>query len=103
MSRRTISAHFRLLATEAGGRSGPLLSGYRSLLRFEGTGTDYGFELALDSPVRPDGVAPGASGTGRLSIWATQKLPRLVEGQKFEMREGTRVVGHGVIVEPNLG
>jgi hypothetical protein len=102
MRRRTISARFQLLATEAGGRSGALLSGYRSLARFAGTDTDFGFELELDSALAADGVAPGAGGSGRLSFWAVDQLPGLLAGQNFELREGTQVVGHGVIVDPSL-
>jgi translation elongation factor EF-Tu-like GTPase len=99
MSRRTIVARFRLLTTDAGGRSGPLVSGYRSLLRFEDRNADHGFELALDSNVGSDGIAPGSSAEGSFSFWAADELPQLFRGQKFEMREGTRVVGHGVVVE----
>ncbi len=102
MSRRTVTALVQLFPTRDGGRSGPLLSGYRSLLRFEGSDADFGFELELDSAVGPDGVAPGGSGTGRLSFWATEELPLLVEGQKFELREGVRIVGHGVILDPKV-
>ena len=98
MSRRTITARFQLLATSEGGRSGPLLSGYRSLARFTGTDTDFGYELEL-LPGDAHGVAPGAGGLGRLSFWATQELPDIALGLTFEMREGHRVVGHGTVVD----
>lgn len=100
MSRRTVTVEVHLLPTSEGGRSGYLLSGYRSLLRFEGNDLDFGFELELDPTVGPDGLAPGASGTGRISLWAMEELPSLFAGQRFELREGARVVGRGSIVDP---
>jgi YD repeat-containing protein len=39
------------------------------------------------------------SGLVRLSFWATSELPNLVHGQRFEIREGQRVVGRGSIVD----
>lgn len=102
MSRRAVTAKIDLLPTSEGGRSGPLLSGYRSLLRFEGSEVDFGFELELDATAGSDGIAPGASGSGRVSFWAVEELPSLVAGQRFEIREGARVVGRGTIVEPEV-
>jgi translation elongation factor EF-Tu-like GTPase len=101
MSQRAVTARLVLLPTTKGGRSGPLLSGYRSLLRFEGTEVDFGFEVELDPEAESSGIAPGAFGTGRLSFWATEHLPVVVPGQRFELREGTRVVGHGMIIDPH--
>ena len=103
MSRRTVTARVHLLPTSEGGRSGPLLSGYRSLLRFEGSDLDFGFELELDPTVGPGGLAPGSSGTGRVSFWAIEEMPSLFAGQRFELREGARVVGRGTIVDPRIG
>lgn len=91
-----------LLPTSEGGRSGPLLSGYRSLLRFEGSEVDFGFELELDPAVGSGGIAPGASGSGRVSFWAVEELPFLFAGQRFEVREGASVVGRGTIVDPEV-
>jgi translation elongation factor EF-Tu-like GTPase len=92
-----IGARIHLLGTKEGGRSGALLSRYRSLLRFKGTETDFGFELELDPDLKTTGLAPGDSGNARLSFWAVEELPNLFPGQEFEIREGTRVVGHGSI------
>lgn len=99
MSRRTIEARIHLLSTKEGGRSGALLSRYRSLLRFKGTETDFGFELELDPEMNATGLAPGDSGDARISFWAVEELPSLTPGQEFEIREGTRVVGHGRITQ----
>jgi hypothetical protein len=75
-----------------------LTSGYRSLLRFEGSDAEFGFELELEPEVADVGLAPGASGAARLFCWATEQMPLLFPGQKFELREGTRVIGHGSVV-----
>jgi translation elongation factor EF-Tu-like GTPase len=103
MSRRTVTALVHLYARDEGGRSGPLLSGYRSLLRFEGSDVDLGFELELDHTVDPGGLAPGASGTSRVSLWASERLPSLFAGKQFELREGARVIGRGTIIDPGVG
>jgi len=102
MSRRAVTAKIDLLSTSEGGRSGPLLSGYRSLLRFEGSEVDFGFELELDPTVGSSGIAPGASGSCRVSFWAVRELPSLFAGQRFEIREGAHVVGRGTILDPEV-
>lgn len=94
MTRRVIRANLRLVPTNEGGRSAPIESGYRSLARFEGSPSDFGFELEPDA----DRLAPGESGSGQLSFWAVEELPELAAGQSFELREGARVVGHGTVL-----
>ena len=99
MTRHVVCANLRMFTLDEGGRSSPIESGYRSLARFEGTTADFGFELDLDSKR----LAPGQSGDGQLSFWAVEELPALSPGQAFELREGTRVVGQGTILEPDVG
>lgn len=98
MSRRIVKARLHLLATNEGGRSEPLLSGYRSLVRFDGSVVDHGVELELDPEARSGELAPGMSGFARLSFWATEEMPPVPYGRQFELREGTRVVGRGSVV-----
>ena len=100
MSRKVIRARIHLIAAEDGGRPGPVTSGYRSLIRFEGTDLDFGFELRLDADSSPGGLAPGDVGQAQLSLWAVDALPTLSCGQSFELREGTRVFGHGRVTQP---
>ena len=100
MTRRIASVRINLLASEAGGRSTALCSGYRSLLRFEGNSSDFGFELLLDSQEGVNQISPGGEGFGRISLWAIDYVPLLYAGQRFEVREGLTVVGHGVILDP---
>jgi translation elongation factor EF-Tu-like GTPase len=97
MSRTSIRARIYLQPTETGGRSGPVLTGYRSLLRFEGTEVDFGFELELDPSLGSKGLAPGHSGEAKLSFWSEQ-LPILMCSKRFELREGTRVIGYGNVL-----
>lgn len=94
MTRRVIRADLRLLPTNEGGRSSPIESGYRSLARFEDSPSDVGFELELDT----NRLVPGESGIGRLSFWAVDELPEVSAGRAFELREGSRVVGHGTVL-----
>lgn len=71
-----------------------MLSGYRSLIRFIDGEDDFGFELTLNS----EPLLPGAEGIVDLSFWAGDALPSLSENLQFEIREGTKMVGHGEIV-----
>lgn len=86
-----------LLSTGEGGRRLAIQSGYRSLIRFDGSNVDFGVELELDELP----LAPGASGAALLSLWAADEPPEVAAGQRFELREGTRVVGHGTIEDPD--
>lgn len=94
MTPSAVRAKLHLLDTEEGGRSAPIESGYRSLVRFSGANVDFGSELELESDV----LAPGEAGACRLMFWAVDALPALSAGQRFELREGARVVGHGEIL-----
>lgn len=95
MTSSSIHVHLHLFPAANGGRSEPIAPGYRSLVRFEGSETDFGFELEPDS----DAIRPGGSGAAGLRFWATADLPDLSRSRHFELREGTRVVGRGEVVE----
>jgi hypothetical protein len=97
MTRRSAQATISLVPTAAGGRSDALRSGYRSLIRFDGSSVDFGFELELPSDGSSARLGPGESGRARLSFWAIDELPPLHAGLAFEVREGARVIGHGVV------
>ncbi len=94
---RVVRGTVGLVATDEGGRVRAIQSGYRSLIRFDGSDIDFGAELEIDEPP----LAPGASCTVLLSFWAVDELPELAAGQRFELREGTRVVGHGTVDDPD--
>ncbi len=93
MTRRLMRATVALVPTDQGGRATAIESGYRSLIRFDGTRGYFGFELTLDGPF----LAPGARGGALLAFWAVDDLPKLSAGRGFELLEGRRVVGHGTI------
>jgi len=95
MTRRSIRSVISLLSTEEGGRTTDIRSGYRSLLRFSGTTNDIGYELTLDDVA----LAPGGKGTATLTFWAGDLLPALFNGQIFDLREGTKIIGYGEILE----
>src|SRR5262249_31770077 len=98
MKRKELEVRIDLLSTSDGGRSAPILSGYRSLIRFGGADVDFGFELQL-GPECAKGLAPGNSGSARLSLWAVDDVPPLRPGQKFELREGRRIIGRGTVLD----
>jgi len=95
---RSFRTRIELLTTAEGGRSTALRSGYRSLLRREGEDLDIGFQLDLEEASRADGLAPGASATGVVSYLVADVPADLRVGQRFEIREGHRVVGRGTVV-----
>jgi hypothetical protein len=92
---RIVRAELRLRPTNEGGRSTPILSGYRSLVRFQNSAVDLGFELELEG----ENIAPGQSGVGILSFWAGGEQPEVFDSESFELREGARVVGYGTVLE----
>jgi translation elongation factor EF-Tu-like GTPase len=98
MKNASIKAKLTFSETQSGGRKKPVHSGYRSLLRINGHQIDYGFELtALDEAVDGE-ISLGTTIVVALSIWASSELPTLSAGQGFEIREGTKIVGHGEIL-----
>ena len=98
MNRRTVIAEIFLLRPEDGGRSQSILKGYRSLLRFTGTTTDFGFEIDFEPAKDATEFLPGTTRLCRLSFWAVDLLPILSQEAKFEVREGSRIIGNGKIV-----
>lgn len=69
------------------------------MVRFVGSTDEFGFELTLDKR----SLAPGGEGSGRLLFWAAEAMPDVSVGDTFEVCEGTRVIGSGVVVDVNMG
>jgi translation elongation factor EF-Tu-like GTPase len=90
-----VRAELRLLPTDEGGRKDPMLSGYRSLVRFGADEQDIGFEWHADA----DPLRPGRAGTGRLEFWALDDPSPFTAGHEFEVREGSRVIGYGTVID----
>jgi len=92
-----LKADITFLRTAAGGRSRPVCSGYRPT-------HDFGLGEILNDAhheyTGADTVQPGDSVQAELWLLVPEyQLGRLYPGFEFTVQEGSRVVGHGVVVE----
>ena len=96
-----IEAEIRYLTTEEGGRKTGVFSGYRGQFFYEGEDYD-GFQyfpdlpdgtmLALGEPVR-------ALIRFRQVMWEAVHAKRITVGMPFQIREGSKTVGYGVVTK----
>ena len=90
-------ARVTYLTTQQGGRIGYAVSGYRPHIKFDGR--EYltsGEQLFIDK----EKVFPGETVTAEIRIVSTHVFKNyLFVGQYFEVSEGSRVVGHGEVIE----
>src|SRR5262245_24113634 len=94
-----IEAEIRYLTTEEGGRRTGVCSGYRGQFFYDGDDYD-GFQyfpglpdgamVTLGSPVR-------ALIRFRQEMWEDVHSKRISVGMPFQIREGNKTVGHGVV------
>ena len=92
---KDIEAEIRFLTTEEGGRSSPAFSGYRPQFYYDGRDWDAPHEY-------PDSytVFPGETVRAFLGFLSPQEhIGKITVGMKFEIREGTRTVGTGVVTK----
>jgi translation elongation factor EF-Tu-like GTPase len=96
-----IEAEIRYLTTEEGGRRTPVCSDYRGQFFYDGEdydGSQYfpdlpdGVMLELGTPVR-------ALIRFRQEMWEDVHSKRIAVGMPFQIREGNRTVGHGVVTK----
>jgi len=92
MTHMLLSVRFTLLSTSEDGRSGPMGSGYRSLIRFDGAPALFGVELTM-----PGDLAPGETGDVEAKVWAGEFLPDVRAGHPVELLEGHKVVARGAL------
>jgi len=88
------------LASPAEGRKTPILSAYRAC--WDIGATYEGARTFNDAPITIEdapSIAPGATGTVRLHPLAPEFWTHVRVGQAITMHEGSRVVGHGVVLE----
>ena len=86
-------AQITFLRTEEGGRKSPVRSGYRPQFRYAGADWD-----AVQEYLGADWVNPGDVVTARLIFFRPEfHRGRIAPGMPFEIAEGSRVVGRGVI------
>lgn len=99
-----IEARIRYLTTAEGGRKSGVTSGYRGQFYYGGEDFD-GFQLFPD--VAPDEfVELGHDVRAFVQFvrqrWEQVHQHRLHIGMKFEIREGARTVGHGVVTRLSI-
>jgi len=90
-------AKLKYLKTEQGGRKTPAFSGYRPQVKFDFIEMQTsGQQVFMDQKI----VYPGEEVTAEISLLSSAFLEKaLFIGQSFEFREGSRVIGHGQIIE----
>jgi elongation factor Tu len=96
-----IEAEIRYLTTEEGGRRTGVSSGYRGQFFYEGEDHD-GFQYF---PELPDGAIVELGATIRAVIryrqeqWEDVHSKRITVGLPFQIREGNRTVGRGIVTK----
>jgi translation elongation factor EF-Tu-like GTPase len=91
-----------VVATEDGGRQGPIFDGYHGAISFGETSAD-GLPVVHDTFLvfeSADRVAPGESATARAWVMAPDYLPDLIgPGKTFKYVEGHRTVARARVLE----
>jgi elongation factor Tu len=94
-----IEAEIRYLTTEEGGRRTGVCSGYRGQFFYEGGDYD-GFQYFPDLPdgtMVTLGKPVPALIRFRQEMWAAVHAKRITVGMPFQIREGNKTVGQGVV------
>jgi translation elongation factor EF-Tu-like GTPase len=88
-------AEIRYLTSEEGGRNMPTRSGYRPQLKFDFAEMQTsGNQTFLDKDV----VYPGETVMAEIKILSVDYFAyKLTENMKFDFREGSKIIGTGVI------
>jgi len=90
-----IEAEITFLPTEQGGRKGPAFSGYRPHFYYDGHNWD-----ALHEYPDVERVLPGQTVRTWLRFLSPDRhVGRIRDGMEFQIREGSRVVGHGRVTK----
>ena len=91
-----LTARLRLLSAEEGGRKTAVVAGYRPPLYMDARSS----ECVLQEIVGSDKIVPGGERLVSIFVLRPENLgDSVVEGKEFELREGSRVVARGIIVE----
>jgi len=94
-----IEVEIRYLTTEEGGRRTPVCSGYRGQFFYDGEDYD-GFQYfpdLADGAMVELGTTVRALVRFRQERWEDVHSKRITVGMPFQIREGNRTVGHGVV------
>ena len=96
-----LEARITFLPTSAGGRHGPVYSGYRPQFFYDGRDWD-----AVQNYPDVIRVNPGDSVLATITFLSPEShRGRIRKGMRFDVREGSRVVAHGcvtLILDDNL-
>jgi len=88
-----IEARITLVPTADGGRQGPAQTGFRPQFRYEGHDWD-----AVHDFVDKEWLYPGETAVTHVTFLSPDAhVGRMVVGTKFELCEGQRVIGAGVV------
>ena len=90
-------AELKYLTTEEGGRKTPALSGYRPQVKFDFSVMETsGQQTFLNKKI----VYPGDTVLAAIKIVSVTSFANSLKvGMTFEIREGSKIVGHGKITE----
>lgn len=95
-----IEADIHLLTPQAGGRGSPIASGYRCTcwIGHVDQGGKRTFNDASLYLVDVERLAPGATARAQVRPHSPEYWSDLAVGTRFELCEGTRVIGEAVVV-----
>lgn len=88
-----------LWAPDAGGRTQPVVSGFRGLVRPEGSDED----VAVELKPREGELSPGTQGEADLWFLLRAYKIALAVSQGFELREGATQIGEGRVLSAEAG
>jgi hypothetical protein len=101
MADLALRANIKLFPTEEHGRRNPIRTGYRPSLWFGGT-TPQGEQDLHSAVIRlreSEEVRPGDTSRAEIVPVAVGTWPPIQKGRRFDLIEGSRLVGHGEFVE----
>ncbi len=88
-------AELKYRTTEEGGRKTPACSGYRPQVKFDFTEKETSGQQIF---IGKDKVYPGETVEAKIKILSVDFFAKkLMEGMKFEFREGSTIIGYGLI------
>ena len=94
LSHPHVKAEIYYLTTADGGRSTPVHTGYRGQFHFNGTDWD-----AAQQFIDTNTCEPGQTVQALIQFASLHEIIALFKGFKFEVREGAKTVGMGIIIE----
>jgi hypothetical protein len=99
-----LRVRLRLLTSDEGGRRGPIAGGYRASWNIgsrvqSDDWTISDAPLLLEDREDEEWLAPGATADVRIHPLFPEFWTHVVPGDHIDMHEGSRVVGHGEVLE----